>query len=303
VDDLQRSPADKDRDPVAARINKAYAEGRIGAADRDIRLGNVRSAQSMAELDLMTRELDQLEAALPAATPQDSDPAKPATPYGKFNPKSRAGLTAKASGRRTAIIMSIVVGIAVIIAAGVAVIGFASGGEDSSSPPGSTTAPGQKQDPNKPFAGPPYKLTAKGITNFLAAYKAKFGTTNVVDLTFYEDYVIVNAPVPGKARQSGWLYRNDLGWRDFGGVRATFPGSVVVDTDQLAIPALMRNVARARRTLNVETPAQAYVIIRFIDRIDEVPSVDIHVANKFQESGYLATTLDGKVERAYPYDR
>jgi hypothetical protein len=29
--------------------------------------------------------------------------------------------------------------------------------------------------------------------------------------------------------------------------------------------------------------------------------VDIHVANDFHESGYLATRLDGTVERAYPY--
>jgi hypothetical protein len=29
--------------------------------------------------------------------------------------------------------------------------------------------------------------------------------------------------------------------------------------------------------------------------------VDIHVANDFNESGYLATTLDGKVKRAFPY--
>ena len=39
----------------------------------------------------------------------------------------------------------------------------------------------------------------------------------------------------------------------------------------------------------------------FVPRIDEVPSVDVHVLNRFQESGYLATTLEGKVERAYPY--
>ena len=45
-----------------------------------------------------------------------------------------------------------------------------------------------------------------------------------MDLTFYGDYVIVNVPVPGKARQSGWLYREAGGWTGFGGVRATFPG-------------------------------------------------------------------------------
>ena len=43
------------------------------------------------------------------------------------------------------------------------------------------------------------------------------------------------------------------------------------------------------------------MIVRFIATSEEVPSVDIHVVNEFRESGYLATTLDGKVERAYPY--
>ena len=45
------------------------------------------------------------------------------------------------------------------------------------------------------------------------------------------------------------------------------------------------------------------MIIRFIPQIEQAPSVDVHVTNKFQESGYLATTLAGKVERAYPYTR
>ena len=97
-----------------------------------------------------------------------------------------------------------------------------------------------------------------------------------MELTFYQDYVIVNVPVPGKARQEGWLYRQGT-WTGFGGIRATFPGSKVVDTNRLNIPALTRNIARARNSLNVEKPAQAYVIIRFIERVDTVPSVDIHV--------------------------
>jgi hypothetical protein len=43
------------------------------------------------------------------------------------------------------------------------------------------------------------------------------------------------------------------------------------------------------------------VIVRSIRSADEVPSVDIHVTNKYQESGYLATRLDGTVEQSYPY--
>ena len=46
---------------MADRIRRAAAAGQISCPDRDIRLGNVRSAQSMWELDPITRELDQLD--------------------------------------------------------------------------------------------------------------------------------------------------------------------------------------------------------------------------------------------------
>ena len=65
MDDLQRQPSDKDREQLESRIKRVHDEGRIGTADRDIRLGNVRSAQSMTELDLMTRELERFRAEHP----------------------------------------------------------------------------------------------------------------------------------------------------------------------------------------------------------------------------------------------
>ena len=293
---------------MAARINRAHDEGRIGAADRDIRLGNAGSAQSMAELDLMSRDLDQLEAALPASPPASQVPG---APYDTFDPKSvkrSVDVTSSGSPGRLIGILGIVVALVLLVAAVVAFVGYRL---STSSSTGATeapaaSAPGQPESPDdsgvaNPDAG--YALSASGIGEFLTTYRRKFHTSRIMDLTLYGDYAIVNVPVPGKARQSGWLFRKDSGWTSFGGVRATFPGSVAVDTNRLDVAALVRNIARARRTLNVESPAQAYVIIRFLPGVDEVPSVDIHVINRFQESGYLATTIDGTVERAYPYAR
>ena len=119
----------------------------------------------------------------------------------------------------------------------------------------------------------------------------------------YPDYAVVDVPVAGgRGRQQSWIYRpSSGGWTSAGGVRAVFPGSATVNTRRLDVDALVRNIARARATLKVETPTTTYVIVRFIRRIDAVPAVDIHVANNFQESGYLATTLTGRVERAYPF--
>jgi hypothetical protein len=116
-----------------------------------------------------------------------------------------------------------------------------------------------------------------------------------------DDYVVVNVPVPDRARHEGWLYRKDSGFTTFGGVRANFPGARPVNTDRLNIAALMRNVARARSTLNVEDPSTTYASIRHYSTVDEVPSVNVYVTNEFGESGYLSTTLDGKIMRTYPF--
>jgi hypothetical protein len=146
-----------------------------------------------------------------------------------------------------------------------------------------------------PPVGAPYDMTVPGISGFLEAYQTRFGTSRVVDLTLYDDYAVVNVPELSRARQSGWLYRGGR-WTGLGGVRAVLPGSRVVDTRRLDVPALVRNIARARSTLNADQPAQTYVIVRFVRGSDRVPRVDIHVANQFKQSGHLATTLDGVVE-------
>lgn len=305
MDDLQRPPGDSDRDAIVARINRVHAEGRISTADRDIRLGNVGSAQSMAELDLMSRDLDQLEEALAPAESQ---------PWSEFNPKQKSGLGGGGGGtQRLAIIIGVIVAIALVGGVAVAYIANRVVDATTSDSPGTPTAP-DAEDPEDPAdpadtdpdedppAGPAYTQTASGVRSFLAEYRKEFGTSQVVDLILYGDYVIVNVPVQGKARQQGWLYREGK-WQTFGGIRATFPGSAIIETNRLDIVKMMRNVARAKRTLDVELPAQVYVILRYIPRFDEVPSVDIHVANQYGESGYLATTLDGRVERAYPYTR
>lgn len=75
------------------RIEQAAADGLISEADRDIRLNNVRHAGSETELDLIRRDLDQLQHRQPVAT-APSEPATPAT-----NPAAKA-VGANASPRR-----------------------------------------------------------------------------------------------------------------------------------------------------------------------------------------------------------
>jgi hypothetical protein len=316
VDDPQRKPGDRDRSALVARIRSAADQGRITSADRDIRLSNVATAQSMAELDLMSRDLDQLEAAVATAAPAAPAPALTEAMPTELADKltGEAVDVAKRSARSVGLMVAVVLGLVLLGAGSSAFLAFKSSGDDSSNgglytPEPIPTAtdepvtdpPGSASGPAEPTGVPSYGLTVAGIRGFLADYQERFGTTMVVDLVLYGDYAIANVPQAGTHRHAGYLYRPTSGWTDFGGVSANFPSAQPVDLRKLDVPALVRHIAKARSTLNVEKANTTYAIVRYYTQADEVPSVDIHVANQFGESGYLATTLDGKVERAYPY--
>jgi hypothetical protein len=301
MDDQQRPPREGDRSPVRDRVKRAVSAGRISSADGDIRLTNVSSAQSMAELGLIVRDLDQLDAAVRPVAPSGA-PAMPVRPT--------------STGSRSVVPIVIAVLALVLVAGGAAAL-FVVGGTTSSSTatggdlPGALpltagaspgASPGGEPDPTGAPAGPgsSYRLSAEGIRDFLATYRAEFSTSKVVELTFYDDYVIVQVPIAGKARHSGWIYRDER-FSDFGGVTANFPGADVIETGKLDVPALIRNIAKARRTLNVEDYNQTYVTLNYRPQFDPAPNVNIYVSNQYQESGYLATTLSGGIEQSYPF--
>ena len=313
VDDPQRRPGDRDRAALAARITRAAEEGRIAAADRDIRLANVASAQSMTELDLIGHDLDQLEAALPRSPVAPAAPTAPATSWTAPDPDElteQAVRFAKGTLRSVGVVTTVVL---VVVGLGLGASSLL-GSHGSDTPRhgtlftprpipsgGATEQPvGGPSTPGS--AGSAYALTTPGIRWFLDEYRHRLSTTKVVNLTLYDDYVVVQAPQPGTHRHTGLLYRPADGWEDFGGVSANFPGSRAVDLQQLDVAALVRNIARARRTLGVESVSQTYVVIDYRPQFDASPNVDVHVANAFGESGYLATTLDGSIERAFPYE-
>ena len=216
------------------------------------------------------------------------------------------------AGKRSAgpalLTLLVVLVVAVVVVGAVIVVGFRAiqgltqdAVQEATERSGGQSAPGAPEPDSGP-AGAKYALTTPGIRGFLQTYRKQFGTNRVVDMTLYGDYAIVNVP-KAKSRQAGWIYRDASGFTSFGGVRATFPGARPIATNRLAVKPLVRNIARARARLNVENPSQTYVVVRFIPGADRAPNVNIYVGNKFNESGYLATTLAGRVERAFPFRR
>ncbi|MBV9831014.1 MAG: hypothetical protein JOZ82_05415, partial [Marmoricola sp.] len=195
MDDLQARPSDHEREALTTRIDRVAAAGKISGADRDIRLGNVRSAQSRAELELMSRDLDQLEGALGGG----ASPALDARPYSTFDPgqvSSTSGPTVVVTGSRTGLVIGIVVAVVVLLGTGafglLAAIGHVTS-SSASSPrtlPPAQTGDADPETVNGPSTG--WSLTTPGVTRFLAAYQRKFHTPDVVDLVMYPDYVVVD---------------------------------------------------------------------------------------------------------------
>lgn len=299
MDDAQRQPRDGDRNPVRDRIRRAVADGRIGQADADIRLRNVDSAHSIGDLDLIVRDLDQLEATIPP------------TSAGRATPTPATSIEA-ASGtqlRKFVPLLVVVLVLAVLGAGAGALLVFSSGGSPSATRLGDpvplTAEVPASESPTASAvpADPAYSLSADGVRTFIATYRQRFGTTRTVSATFYGDYVVVQVPIAGTTRHSGWVYREDSGFTDFGGTTANFPGSAAVDLTKLDIRALFANLSRAKRVLRVADANQAYVNIDYRPQFDPAPNVNIYLTNKFNESGYLATRLNGQVERSYPFSQ
>ena len=158
-------------------------------------------------------------------------------------------------------------------------------------------------DPDSGPAGAKYALTPAGIRGFLQAYRERFGTNRVVDLTLYGDYAIVNVPKP-KSRQAELGLSRRLGVHQL----RRCPGHLPRRPAGRHEPAGGHGAGAQHRpgtgTLNVEDPTPD-LRDRAVHpgRSERAPSVNIYVGNKFNESGYLATTLAGKVKRAYPFRR
>lgn len=213
--------------------------------------------------------------------------------------------------RRTWLIAAgVFVAMALVAGAAAYVVGVARSGVSStdgaespvSQVPGANPSASQKTTASEGTApATPYAVTAEGLTAFLQAYQDRFETSEVVDLTLYDSYVIVDVPVPGKSEQQGWTYRDGLGWVRFGGPRPLVQGSVPIDTDRIEVGALEDNLVRARRTLAVPDPTRTSVRLLGPVRAGAAPTLEIHVSNDFDQEGVLTTTLDGRVLSSAPF--
>ncbi|NPD05579.1 DUF1707 domain-containing protein [Nocardioides sp. zg-1308] len=279
---------DADRDRFVELIEAAYVDGQLGAEDRDLRVSRALTAETLDELQTLTRDLQLPEGHVPPAAPSR-------TPV--------RVLSRPSSGARGVLVglVVFVVLVAVGVTGVVALAMFAvSGGPDATTSTVVDPAPAVPgQDPAIGQPGPPsFELTPAGVRGLLRDYEAEFGTLDAFETGLYPEHAWAFVPVRGaRPRYERWSF--DGAWSRQSDASAVRDGSPVIDLGALDVRRLFANIDTAQKTLDVPRGELTHVLVN--SWMEARPSVNIYVANRFDESGYLRTTLAGDVVRAYPY--
>ena len=280
---------DEDRNRFVEHIETAYVQGRLGAADRELRLSRALSAASLGELEALTRDLQV------PGTPEVAEP-RPAPHVAPHRPAPRP----VRSGRLLATVVIAVVGLLGLGIASTLLATFSSSVDESSGESESESAPavpvegsgdGQAQ-------GARFEMVPDRVRNFLRRYESKFGTRDSYSLVLYPTRAIVQVPVRGpQPRYERWSY--DGTWQRNAEATAVMSPAEIVDLRAVDVGRLFANIVTAGRTLRVQGGELTHVVVHHWR--NEPASVNIYIGNSFNESGYLRTTPSGVEIRRYPY--
>lgn len=271
---------DADRERYVDIIESAYVDGQLGEQDRELRVSRALTAQTLDELDALTRDLQNR-----STTVVRPAPSRPGTRPGRV-----LGVIA-ALGALVVLLGAGVVGLVVF---------SATDGSEVGSPTVviSGEAVPVPSEAEVPEAQPSFAMTAPDVRRFVRAYEREFGTLDAYDVGFYPTRVGVQVPVRGsRPRFERWTW-NGAWTQDTEAAAVRGPGEVI-DLGALDVRRLFANIATARKTLRVERGRLTHVLV---NDWSEVPTVNIYIGNRFDESGYLKTTLSGEVLRSFPHD-
>lgn len=272
---------DADRDRFVELIEAAYVDGQLGDADRELRVGRALSAETLDELETLTRDLQLPAGYVPAPSP--------------------ATAVARPPGLAAALVALVVV-VALIGVGVVSLVLFASSDSDYATSTSTSESTSAVESPavSGPAVVQPdgFTMTPADVRAFLRAYERQFGTLDVYEVAFYPTRVGVQAPVRGsRPRFERWTWEG--AWRQDTEASAVIGPGGIIDLGGVDVRRLFANIATARKTLGVQRGKLTHVLV---NDWSEVPTVNIYIGNSFNESGYLKTTLSGEVLRRFPYD-
>jgi hypothetical protein len=269
---------DADRDRYVEVIEAAYVDGQLGDADRELRVSRALSAETLDELETLTRDLQVPAGFVPAAD--------------RPTPPRRSG-----SGSMVVLLVAGFVVFIVLGAVGALTLFAASDGPDSATSQGVAVAPEPVVSGRATPVPAPFAMTAPQVRAFLRAYERKFGTLDAWEVGFHPERVGVQVPV-SRARKRFERWSWDGTWRQDTQASAVIGQHALVDLGTVDVRRMFENIALARKTLDVPTGRLSHVLV---NDWGQGPSVNIYISNRFNETGYLRTAPDGEIIRSYPF--
>ncbi|CAM3432797.1 DUF1707 domain-containing protein [Nocardioides dubius] len=147
----------------------------------------------------------------------------------------------------------------------------------------------------------PWEVTAERVRDLLEVIHNQFDAPYLTELGLRPDYFSFTRPLKGtQPRTEDWSYSKGSG------VRASDPeiesgrDLALFDTRDIDVDALFRNLDAALTNLNVEDAKLSWIDVKY-DSSTEIPVINIWVTNRFEESGWMETTLDGLIYKSWPY--
>ncbi len=268
---------DQDRDQAIEVVEAAWAEGQIVEADRDKRVESLLQAQTMAEVQMLTHDL-QLPRTPPPPAAYGQAEVEVDTPLPVPQPKRVGG----SKGWWLLLVLipiGLVVGVIAIIAA--IVSGVQSAVSDGDLP----VAPGA--DPGR---GEVNVLSPEGFDDLVAALAEETGSSTVFEAVLYPGYAVVSVPVDATTDRTHSFYWD--GELDESGSKSTsaYERFDLADIDPTVVVSVV-DQARAK----VEDPQSWYSIIRAPSDTDDDTWIWGYATNEYGESGYLGSDQAGTI--------
>lgn len=268
---------DADRDRYVDVIEAAYVDGQLGEQDRELRVSRALVAETLDELDGLTRDLQNrpVPASPPTPTPVAPAPARPGV------------RPAIGAGRLLGIVAAALgcVGVLAVLAAG-----------QSAQQPSEYSVP----TPQAITGSTGFTMKAASVRELVGSYEARFGSLEAYEVTFFPHRVVVQVPLPGPSpRFEVWSW--DGTWTKDADQAALVEPHARVDLGDLDASRLVDNIRTAKGALRVEQGRLGRAVL---SRSGDDPAVvTIRITNRYNEVGSMTTTPSGEILGREPHAR
>ncbi|HTW16325.1 MAG TPA: hypothetical protein VMF51_14415 [Nocardioides sp.] len=270
VDEPARPATRRDREVAIRQVESAWAAGQIVEADRDLRVDQLRRAETLGEIRLVVHGLrapsyDPVPAASPGspARPESGAPSRPAVARSRFP-------------------VGVAIGALVVMLVAVGGLVSAIGGDDD-------VATATVEPSGEPAEGEVDLFGRDDFRDLLADLEDGIGGTELFQAVLYPTYASLDVPVDDRThRKQSYYWDGDL---DEPGSKGTSddPRFDLAAIDHAVVVDLVGQVRR-----RVEDPTSWYAIVHAPDE-DDGAVFQVYASNEYGESAYVSATADGTV--------